>query len=112
MATPAPLLLAENFVQALACCPPGFSPAGPYPTNAPALNFEKLYRPSALNSFQFIALTGLIMSAGAHLLLHFFWPQSLPAGFVWLYVCWVAFYVFGTLRNYFGKPGEGHHHHH
>ncbi|GAC1378245.1 MAG: hypothetical protein NVSMB30_26060 [Hymenobacter sp.] len=74
------------------------------------MDFSKLYRPSALNSFQFIALTGLLMSAGAHLLLHFFVSRSLPTGFNWLYVCWVAFYLVGTLINFFGKPDEPHHH--
>ncbi|MDO7847703.1 hypothetical protein Q5H92_15140 [Hymenobacter sp. M29] len=76
------------------------------------MDFSKLYRPSALNSFQFIALTGLLMSAGAHLILHFFVGRT-PAGFNWLYVCWTALYIAGTLRNLFGKPNDsGHHHHH
>lgn len=77
------------------------------------MNFSKLYRPSDLNSYQFIALTGLLMSAAAHLILHFFYNQHpLPAGFGWLYVCWTALYVVGSLVNLFGKPSEGHHHHH
>ena len=75
------------------------------------MDFSKLYRPSALNSFQFIALTGLLMSAGAHLILHFF-VGRMPEGFNWLYVCWTALYLFGTLKNLFGKPDEPHHHHH
>jgi hypothetical protein len=74
------------------------------------VDFSKLYRPSALNSFQFIALTGLLMSAGAHLILHFFVHHT-PAGFNWLYVCWAASYVLGTLINLFGKPDQHHHHH-
>ena len=75
------------------------------------MDFSKLYRPSALNSFQFIALTGLLMSAGAHLILHFF-VSRMPAGFSWLYVCWMGLYLFGTLKNLFGKSDEPHHHHH
>ncbi|GAB3586861.1 hypothetical protein [Hymenobacter daeguensis] len=75
------------------------------------MDFSKLYRPSALNSFQFIAVTGLLMSAGAHLILHFFVGRT-PAGFSWLYVCWTGFYIIGTLINFFGKPDEPHHHHH
>jgi cytochrome b subunit of formate dehydrogenase len=75
------------------------------------VDFSKLYRPSALNSFQFIALTGLLMSAGAHLILHFF-VGRMPVGFNWLYVCWTGFYIVGTLINYFGKPDDPHHHHH
>lgn len=75
------------------------------------MDFSKLYRPSALNSYQFIALTGLLMSAAAQLILHFFYArQPLPAGFGWLYVCWAALYVLGTLLNLFGKPSQGHHH--
>ena len=74
------------------------------------MDFSKLYRPSALNSFQFIALTGLLMSAGAHLLLHFLVGHT-PAGFNWLYACWLGLYILGTLRNVFGKPDEPHHHH-
>ena len=75
------------------------------------MNLEKLYHPSALNSFQFIALTGLIMSAAAHLIIKYVVENPLPAGFNWLYVCWVGFYIFGTLLNFFGKPSDGHHHH-
>ena len=75
------------------------------------MDFSKLYRPSALNSFQFIALTGLLMSAGAHLILYYFVSQTMPKGFNWLYVCWTGFYIFGTLVNYLGKPDEPHHHH-
>jgi len=75
------------------------------------MDFTKLYRPSALNSYQFIAVTGLIMSGAAHLILHFFVNHSV-SGFNWLYVCWSALYVIGSLMNLFGKPSEGHHHHH
>ena len=77
------------------------------------MDFSKLWRPSALNSYQFIALTGLLMSGAAQLILRVFYAQQpLPAGFGWLYVCWAALYVLGSLRNLFGKPDEPHHHHH
>ncbi|MCC2545129.1 hypothetical protein LJY25_01615 [Hymenobacter sp. BT175] len=75
------------------------------------MDFSKLYRPGALNSFQFIALTGLIMSGAAHLILELLDRPPLP-GFRWLYVCWVALYIVGSLLNLFGKPGSDHHHHH
>lgn len=75
------------------------------------MDFSKLYRPSALNSYQFIALTGLIMSVAAHLILHYF-VHRMPEGFNWLYLCWTALYIVGSLLNLFGKPNEGHHHHH
>jgi hypothetical protein len=74
------------------------------------VDFEKLYRPAALNSFQFIAVTGLIMSGAAHIIIKYLVQRPLPAGFYWLYVCWTALYVLGTLINLFGKPNEGHHH--
>ena len=77
------------------------------------MDFSKLYRPSALNSYQFIAITGLLMSAAAHFILHFFYAEHpLPTGFGWLYICWTALYVVGSLLNLFGKPSEEHHHHH
>jgi len=87
-----------------------------FPNNAlflafPPVDLSKLYRPSALNSFQFIALTGLVMTGAAHLILHFFVNKPMPAGFNWLYVCWTVFYLIGTLINFFGKPDEHHHHH-
>jgi len=75
------------------------------------MNFDKLYRPAALNSFQVVAVVGLLMAAGAHVVLRF-GVGRVPTGFSWLYACWSAFYVFGTLRNYFGKPEPPHHHHH
>ena len=75
------------------------------------MNLDKFYRPAALNSFQVVALGGLLMSAGAHAVLQL-GAWATPPGFGWLYVCWTAFYVFGTLRNYFGKPEPPHHHHH
>ncbi len=73
------------------------------------MDFRKLYVPSFLNSFQFIALTGVLMSAAAHLLLRFGLGR-VPAGFGWLYWCWLGLYSFGAWRNLFGKPGDGHHH--
>lgn len=74
------------------------------------MDFSKLYRPSALNSFQFVALTGVLMSAAAHVLLAVF-VGRVPPGFGWLYVCWAVFYAGGTALNYLGRPSAGHHHH-
>lgn len=73
------------------------------------MDFAKLYRPSALNSYQFIAIVGLLMTAGAHLILHFIADRALP-GYNWLYVCWLGLYILGSLLNLFGKPGQPHHH--
>lgn len=77
------------------------------------MELAKLYNPTRFNSWQFIAFTGLIMSAGAALLIRFAFARPLPAGFNWLYVCWAALFVVGALTNLFGKPAaHGHHHHH
>ena len=76
------------------------------------MEFSKLYNPTRFNSWQFIAFTGLLMSAGAGLLIRFAFARPLPPGFNWLYVCWAALFVVGLLINLFGKPAEGHHHHH
>ena len=77
------------------------------------MQLAKLYRPTLFNSWQFIAFTGLLMSAGAALLIRFVFARPLPAGFNWLYVCWAALFVVGSLVNLFGKPAApGHHHHH
>ena len=77
------------------------------------MQLAKLYRPTLFNSWQFIAFTGLLMSAGAALLIHFVFARPLPAGFNWLYVCWAVLFVVGSLVNLFGKERPaGHHHHH
>ncbi|WP_400191191.1 hypothetical protein [Hymenobacter sp. B81] len=74
-------------------------------------DLRKLYHPAALNSWQTIAVTGLIMSAAAHVVLLLLqYPR--PEGFNWLYACWSALYVAGSLANLFGKPDDDHHHHH
>jgi len=76
------------------------------------VDLSKLYRPSALNSFQFIALTGLLMSAGAELVLRYVVQRPLPAGFYWLYACWAGLFAVGGLVNVLGRPNAGGHHHH
>lgn len=77
------------------------------------MDFAKLYRITLFNSWQYIAFTGLLMSAGAELIIRYLASRPLPAGFHWLYACWVGLFVVGALVNLFGKPGEpGHHHHH
>ncbi|WP_426492303.1 hypothetical protein [Hymenobacter sp. 102] len=75
------------------------------------MDFSKLYRPSALNSFQYIALVGAIMSGGAQLIIRAL-GHAQPAGYNYLYLCWLGLYIFGSLLNLFGKPDSGHHHHH
>ncbi|MGV3539145.1 MAG: hypothetical protein ACO1OQ_05000 [Rufibacter sp.] len=63
-----------------------------------------------MNSFQFIALTGFIMSGLAHVLL-FLWGKHIES-FNYLYLCWGALFVFGTVQNLRHTPEDDHHHHH
>lgn len=74
------------------------------------MDFSKLYRPSALNSFQYIALVGAVMSGAAQLIIRLL-EQPQPQGYNYLYLCWLALYIFGSLLNLFGKPQDPHHHH-
>jgi hypothetical protein len=77
------------------------------------MELAKLYRPTRFNSWQFIAFTGILMSAGAQVLIRYVFSRPLPAGYGWLYVCWAALFVGGALVNLFGKERPaGHHHHH
>ncbi|GAB2782342.1 hypothetical protein HNQ93_002155 [Hymenobacter luteus] len=75
------------------------------------MDFSKLYRPSALNSFQYIAVVGAIMSGAAQLIIRAL-GQAQPEGYNWLYLCWLGLYIFGSVLNLFGKPHDPHHHHH
>ncbi|MCR5886443.1 hypothetical protein LRS06_01370 [Hymenobacter sp. J193] len=72
-------------------------------------DLRKLYHPTAFNAWQFIALVGVVMSLGAQLILALM-HHPRPDGFHWLYVCWAALFVLGTISNFTSKPG-GHHHH-
>ncbi|UYZ64383.1 hypothetical protein [Hymenobacter weizhouensis] len=74
------------------------------------MDFSKLYRPDALNSFQYIALVGAVMSGAAQVIMRWL-AQPQPQGYNWLYACWLGLYVFGSLLNLFGKPTDHHHHH-
>ena len=76
------------------------------------MDFSKLYHPGRFNSWQFIAFTGLLMSAGAELVLRYGVARPLPAGFHWLYACWAGLFAVGALANLRARPGAGHHHHH
>lgn len=73
------------------------------------MEWSKIYNPKEMNSFQFIALTGVIMSALAHLLLHL-WGKNIES-FNYLYLCWGALFVFGAIQN-LRHQGQDHHHHH
>jgi hypothetical protein len=72
--------------------------------NSPDFSTRPAHRPS--NSFQFIALTGSLMSAGAHLILHCR-PHS-PAS-TGCNVCWTAL---SRLAPHSASLDELHDHHH
>ena len=74
------------------------------------MEWSKIYNPKAMNSFQFIALTGIIMSLLAHVLLHFLGKDI--ESFNYLYLCWAVLYVFGTIQNLRHNPEDDDHHHH
>ena len=70
----------------------------------------KFYNPREMNTFQVIAVTGLIMTALAHLVLKLVHKEI--TSFEMLYACWLVLYIFGLLRNLYAKPHDDHHHHH
>ncbi|WP_187262349.1 hypothetical protein [Pontibacter beigongshangensis] len=75
------------------------------------MNFSKIYDPREMNSYQFVAATGLVMTIVAHLILAIINKQVESFGY--LYICWFVFFSAGTVANYRSKPNEhGHHHHH
>ncbi len=76
------------------------------------MDFSKLYRISRFNSWQYIAFTGLLMSAGAEAVLRYLVQRPLPTGFYWLYACWAGLFVVGGLVNVLSRPNAGGHHHH
>ena len=74
------------------------------------MKLTKLYKVKEMNSFQFIALTGLIMTLLAHLILTLVDKEI--ASFGALYGCWLIFYIVGSILNFRTKPEDDHHHHH
>lgn len=73
------------------------------------MNLRKLYNLREMNSFQIIAVTGMVMTFVAHLVLSLL-EKDIP-DFEMLYFCWLVLFIGGYLRNVFAKP-EDHHHHH
>ncbi|MBA9078605.1 MULTISPECIES: hypothetical protein [Rufibacter] len=74
------------------------------------MEWSKIFNPKEMNSFQFIALTGVIMSALAQLFLHL-WGKEVES-FHYLYLCWGTLFLFGTIQNLRHNPEDDHHHHH
>jgi len=74
------------------------------------MNLSKLYSFKEMNSYQFIAVVGLVMTLAAHAILLI---QHKEIQTYWaLYVCWVVLFILGSIANYRSKPDDGHHHHH
>ena len=63
-----------------------------------------------MNSYQFVATTGLVMSLVANLIMLLL--GKTVDNFNALYVCWIAFFILGTIANFNSKPGDHDHHHH
>lgn len=74
------------------------------------MKWSKIYNFKEMNSYQFIAAVGIIMTLAAHLVL---WVQQKEVQSFWaLYLCWAILFLLGTIYNIRSKPGQGHHHHH
>lgn len=64
-----------------------------------------------MNSFQVIAIFGIIFSLVAHVILWIL--DKKVEHFVYLYPTWVAVFIGGMLINpYLSKYDDDHHHHH
>lgn len=74
------------------------------------MKLSKLYDIREMNSYQFLALTGLVMTLLAHLILLLVHKKI--ANFQALYVVWLVSFSLGTIANLRSKPGQEHHHHH
>lgn len=74
------------------------------------MKLSKIYDPREMNSYQFVAATGLIMTLLAHLILTFI-GKSID-NFTILYICWAVFFVLGTIVNLNSRPNDHDHHHH
>ncbi|MEJ8800621.1 hypothetical protein [Pontibacter sp. H249] len=74
------------------------------------MKLSKIYDPREMNSYQFVAATGLVMTLVAHMILLLI-GKSIE-NFQALYACWAVFFTLGAIVNYNSKPGSDHHHHH
>ncbi|QNF35354.1 hypothetical protein HUW51_22520 [Adhaeribacter swui] len=72
---------------------------------------SKLYNFKEMNSYQFIAVVGLVMTLVAHAILEI--ANKHIASFNALYACWLGVFIIGAIINFNTKPDDhGHHHHH
>lgn len=80
----------------------------PLPTDSAA--WAKLWHPTHLNVWQYLALVGLVMTAAAHALLELS-ARTVP-GFPYLYAVWSVVFILGAVRNLTHTPDPEDHHHH
>jgi drug/metabolite transporter superfamily protein YnfA len=74
------------------------------------MKLSKIYDVRDMNSYQFIAVTGVLMTLFAHLIL---WVTGKHVeNFGALYACWGAVFFLGSIVNLTTEPGEEDHHHH
>ncbi|HEY4650472.1 MAG TPA: hypothetical protein VIG72_03615 [Pontibacter sp.] len=73
------------------------------------MKLSKIYDPREMNSYQFVAATGLVMTLLAHLILALIGKNI--NNFWALYVCWVVFFTLGTIANLNSNPDNHDHHH-
>lgn len=71
---------------------------------------SKLYNFREMNSYQFIAVVGIIMTLAAHLIL--FLTGKHIASYWALYACWLVVFIIGAIINFNTNPEDHHHHHH
>ena len=71
---------------------------------------KRLLQPKEMHSVQVIAVVGLIMSAGAQVLMFFFGKQVPSFGYI--YPTWAGIFLIGYLLNLSSKPHPDDHHHH
>ena len=74
------------------------------------MKLSKIYDPREMNSYQFVAATGLVMTLLAHIILAFI-GKSID-NFTALYICWAVFFTLGTIINLTSNPNDHDHHHH
>lgn len=74
------------------------------------MKLSKIYDPRQMNSYQFVAATGLVMTLLADIILAFVGKDI--ENFNALYLCWAIFFTLGTIVNFRSKPEDDHHHHH
>ena len=74
------------------------------------MKLTKIYDPREMNSYQFVALTGLVMTLVANIILLLI--GKAVQNFEVLYLCWAVFFTLGTIANFNSNPDDHDHHHH